>query len=154
MKTVITYGTYDLLHHGHIRILRRLKGLGERLVVGLSTDQFNEQKGKKTVFRYEHRAEILESIVYVDKVFPEVCWDQKRDDILREYASIFAMGDDWAGRFDDLQDIVEVIYLPRTLDVSTTDLKAVLSNFDKETAFLLRNSLEQALESVNKIIKA
>src|SRR5690606_20365077 len=102
VTTVITYGTFDLFHIGHVNLLRRLRALGDRLVVGCSTDEFNALKGKKTVMPYEHRAQILAALRYVDAVFPEANWEQKRDDILRERADIFAMGEDWAGRFDDL----------------------------------------------------
>ena len=105
MKTVITYGTFDLFHVGHVRLLKRLADLGDRLIVGCSTDDFNAMKGKKTAMPYEQRVELLRACRYVDDVFPEQKWEQKRDDIERTGANIFAMGDDWAGRFDDLIDI-------------------------------------------------
>ncbi|QDC38072.1 adenylyltransferase/cytidyltransferase family protein [Sphingobium fuliginis] len=123
MSTVLTYGTFDLFHFGHVRLLRRLAGLGTKLVVGCSTDEFNMIKGKKVVVPYAQRREILLSCRYVSDVFPENTWEQKRDDIIREKADIFGMGHDWTGKFDDLSDIVEVVYLPRTEGVSTTELK-------------------------------
>ncbi len=130
MKTVISYGTFDLFHLGHVRLLRRLAALGDRLVIGCSTDEFNVSKGKQSVMSYAQRVEILESCRFVDRVFPENTWDQKRDDILREGAHIFGMGSDWEGKFDSLSDIVEVVYLPRTDGVSTTQLRElVLQNY-------------------------
>lgn len=142
MKTVITYGTFDLFHVGHVRLLQRLRAHGDRLVVGLSSDSFNQIKGKKTVMPYQHRAEILESCRYVDKVFPETCWEQKREDIIREGASMFAMGDDWAGKFDDLSDLCEVMYLPRTKDISTTEIKGLLSLISQDKLGELRDVID------------
>lgn len=127
LKTVITYGTFDLFHVGHVRLLRRLKCMGDRLVVGLSSDEFNKVKGKEVVFPFEHRKEILESIVYVDHVFPENEWEQKRRDVIRYSADVLAMGDDWEGKFDHFSDVVEVVYLKRTKDISTTDVKILAS---------------------------
>lgn len=139
MKTVITYGTFDLFHVGHVRLLKRLRQLGDRLVVGLSTDAFNELKGKSCVFPYEHRKEILLATQYVDDVFPEDNWEQKRHDIIREEAAIFAMGDDWAGKFDDLENICQVVYLPRTPDTSTTEIKQVFVKLKEERLHEVRN---------------
>ncbi|MEE7459669.1 glycerol-3-phosphate cytidylyltransferase [Methylorubrum populi] len=141
-KTVLTYGTFDLFHVGHVRLLRRLRQMGDRLIVGLSSEEFNSIKGKKTVIPYEFRKEILESCRYIDKVFPEHNWDQKRDDIARERADIFAMGDDWAGKFDNLSDICEVVYLPRTSDVSTTELKKYISSVNQEKLGAIRNMVD------------
>lgn len=152
MKTVITYGTFDLLHHGHIRLLRRLRNLGDRLVVGLSTDEFNLDKGKKTIIPYKYRKEIIESIKFVDNVFPEKSWIQKREDRLREKAHIFAMGDDWSGKFSDLEDIVKVIYLPRTDNVSTSEIKATVKTCEIEQIHQLKLMLAQAEEIVNKLL--
>jgi len=138
MKTVITYGTFDLFHVGHVRLLKRLRALGDRLIVGCSTDNFNELKGKRTAMPYEQRVELLLACRYVDEVFAEESWDQKRDDIRHRKADIFAMGDDWAGRFDDLIDICEVIYLPRTSGISSTDLKKAISgHLDNEFRSIL-----------------
>lgn len=151
MKTVVTYGTFDLFHVGHLRLLKRLRSLGDRLVVGLSTDEFNRLKGKETVVPYEQRREILMGVRYVDNVFPEDCWEQKAEDIRREKADIFAMGDDWAGKFDFLSDIVQVVYLPRTPDVSTTALKQVLSSRQAERIASVRHSLEHTMSLVDEL---
>ncbi|SLN28709.1 adenylyltransferase/cytidyltransferase family protein [Pseudooctadecabacter jejudonensis] len=122
-RTVITYGTFDLFHAGHVRLLERLAKLGERLVVGLSTDEFNALKDKKAVCSYEDRKEVLEACSFVDLVIPEETWDQKRSDVIEHKADLFAMGDDWTGKFDDLKDLCDVTYLPRTENISTTDLR-------------------------------
>lgn len=123
MKTVITYGTFDILHIGHINLLRRARELGDRLVVGLSSDEFNRGKHKSSLLNYENRKVVLESIRYVDEVFPEHTWEQKVDDMHRYGASIFVMGDDWRGKFDFLSAHCEVVYLPRTESISTTEIK-------------------------------
>lgn len=123
MKTVLTYGTFDLFHLGHVRLLRRLADMGDRLVVACSTDEFNALKGKRCIMPYAHRVEILLACRYVDKVIPEENWEQKRDDVIREKADIFGIGDDWRGKFDFLSDLTEVVYLPRTENVSTTELR-------------------------------
>ena len=127
MKKIITYGTYDLLHYGHINLLRRAKALGDYLIVALSTDEFNwNEKHKKCYFSYEKRKSLLEAIRYVDLVIPEESWEQKRSDIKEFRIDTFVMGDDWEGRFDDLADICEVVYLPRTPEISTTQIKSDL----------------------------
>ncbi len=127
MKRVITYGTFDLLHYGHINLLRRAKGLGDYLIVALSTDEFNrDAKGKKTYFSYEIRKNLLESIRYVDLVIPEKNWEQKIADIQNYQVDVFVMGNDWAGKFDFLKDYCDVVYLERTPDISTTKIKAEL----------------------------
>lgn len=125
MTRVLTYGTFDLLHHGHVRLLRRAKALGDFLVVAVSTDEFNEGKGKKAYYDYETRKEIVEAIRYVDMVIPEYSWDQKIDDVKRYDIDIVVMGDDWADsdRFDYLKDYCQLVFLPRTEGVSTTDIK-------------------------------
>ncbi len=124
MKKVITYGTFDLLHYGHINLLRRAKELGDYLIVGLSTDEFNQIKGKKSYFNYEKRRLMLESIRYVDQVIPEECWEQKATDVHKLGIDIFVIGDDWKGKFDFLKDEgVEVVYLSRTPEISTTQIK-------------------------------
>jgi glycerol-3-phosphate cytidylyltransferase len=127
MKTVITYGTFDLLHYGHINLLRRAKQLGDFLIVGLSTDDFNSiQKKKVTYFSFSQRKLMLKSIRYVDLVIPEKCWEQKVDDIKKWHVDVFVMGDDWKGKFDNLKEYCEVIYLPRTPKISTTKIKTDL----------------------------
>ena len=128
MKRVITYGTFDLLHYGHINLLKRAKDLGDYLIVGLSTDEFNLQKDKISYFDYQQRKILLESIRYVDLVIPEISWEQKREDVKKYYADIFVIGDDWQGKFDFLKDEgVEVVYLPRTEEISTTQIKEDLN---------------------------
>jgi len=151
MKTVITYGTFDLFHVGHVRLLRRLRELGDRLVVGCSTDEFNSRKGKKSVMPYEQRVEILLACRYVDDVFPENEWEQKRDDILREKADIFAMGDDWLGKFDDLSDIVEVVYLPRTKDISTTEVRQLVEALHKDKVNQIRSAVSHLASLVDAL---
>ena len=151
MTTVITYGTFDLFHIGHVNLLRRLRELGDRLVVGCSTDEFNLLKGKQSAMPYDHRAGILRSIRYVDDVFPEDSWEQKREDIVREGARIFAMGDDWVGKFDDLGDICEVVYLPRTRDVSTTEIRQLLLTLQEERVLELRRALEHSLSLIRAL---
>ena len=126
MKRGMTYGTFDLLHYGHINILKRSKSLGDYLIVGLSSDEFNELKGKKSVMSYEERKEILESIRYVDKVIKESNWEQKVDDIIKYNIDVFVIGDDWEGKFDFLKEYCEVVYLPRTKSISTTLLKEII----------------------------
>ena len=125
MKRVITYGTFDLLHYGHINLLRRARALGDYLIVALSTDEFNRvQKNKVCYFSYEERKLLLESIRYVDLVIPEENWDQKRTDVHLYQVDTFVMGDDWKGKFDFLKEEgCEVVYLPRTPEISTTQIK-------------------------------
>lgn len=123
MKTVLTYGTYDLFHVGHVRLLRRLRALGDRLVVAVSTDEFNALKGKSATYPFEQRAEIVAACRYVDEVIAERSWEQKPTDIGQTCASVLGMGDDWKGRFDHLSAHgVRVVYLPRTPVVSTSSL--------------------------------
>lgn len=129
MKKVITYGTFDLLHYGHIQLLRRAKERGDYLIVALSTDEFNwNSKQKKCYFPYEQRKMLLESIRYVDLVIPEENWDQKISDVKEFKVDTFVMGDDWEGKFDFLKDYCEVVYLPRTPEISTTQIKKDLGN--------------------------
>lgn len=124
MKRVITYGTFDLLHYGHINLLRRAKALGDYLIVALSTDEFNwNSKGKKCYFDYEKRKQLLEAIRYVDLVIPEENWEQKIQDVQLYKVDTFVMGDDWTGKFDFLKPYCEVCYLPRTPEISTTQIK-------------------------------
>ncbi|WP_057876905.1 glycerol-3-phosphate cytidylyltransferase [Liquorilactobacillus aquaticus] len=123
MKRVITYGTFDLLHKGHVRLLKRAAALGDHLTVGVSTDEFNAIKGKKAYTSYEDRKYILEAIKYVDDVIPEENWDQKINDVIKYNIDLFVMGDDWKGKFDFLEDYCQVVYLPRTEGISTTKIK-------------------------------
>ena len=139
-KIVITYGTFDLFHVGHVRLLK--------------SDEFNAMKGKKSFFSYEERKEILLSCKYVDDVFPENNWEQKRSDIIKYGASIFGIGDDWKGKFDELSDICEVIYLERTESVSTTDIKKELSKISSQECEQLEASLHAALNIIKTVKKA
>lgn len=123
MKRVITYGTFDLLHYGHINLLRRAKEHGDYLIVALSTDDFNTNKNKKCYFTYEKRKQLLEAIRYVDLVIPEESWEQKISDVKEFRVDTFVMGDDWEGKFDFLKEHCEVVYLPRTPEISTSQIK-------------------------------
>ncbi|MDD4624465.1 MAG: glycerol-3-phosphate cytidylyltransferase [Bacilli bacterium] len=133
MKKIITYGTFDLFHVGHVNILKRAKELGDYLVVGLSTDEFNSLKGKQSYYPYSERKLILEAIKYVDEVIPEENWEQKVDDIKKHNIDVLVMGDDWEGsdRFNYLKEYVELIFLPRTENISTSKIKYELQN-DKD----------------------
>jgi len=126
MKRVITYGTFDVLHYGHINLLKRAKALGDYLIVGLSSDEFNKIKNKQSFYTYEQRKMILEACRYVDLVIPENNWEQKTKDVQELKADIFVMGDDWKGKFDFLKSYCEVVYLPRTPDVCSTETKKYL----------------------------
>ena len=123
MRRVITYGTFDLIHYGHINLLKRAKAQGDYLVVALSSDEFNAGKGKKSYFTYEERKAMLEAIRYVDMVIPEESWEQKVTDVEKYDIDVFVMGDDWEGKFDFLKDKCAVVYLPRTPEISTTKIK-------------------------------
>ena len=128
MKRILTYGTYDLLHYGHIRLLKRAKEFGDYLIVAISTEEFNAIKGKKAYHDYETRKEMLEAVRYVDLVIPENDWDQKRDDVQKYFVDTVVMGSDWAGheKFENLRDLCEVVYLDRTEGISTTKIKEEL----------------------------
>jgi len=128
-KVIITYGTFDMFHIGHLKLLKRLKKRGTKLIVAVSTDEFNKEKGKNVIIPYKQRAKIVKSIKYVDKVIPEKNWDQKVVDIKKYDVDIFAIGDDWEGKFDFLKEHCKVVYLKRTKDISTTKLKKSLTNF-------------------------
>lgn len=128
-KTIITYGTFDMFHIGHLNLLKNLSKMGDRIIVGVSTDEFNADKGKKCLIPYEQRAAIVQAIEFVDLVIPENSWEQKREDIKTYNVDIFAIGNDWEGKFDDLRDICEVVYLERTKNISTTELKKSLKGF-------------------------
>ena len=129
MKRILTYGTYDLLHYGHIRLLKRAKELGDYLIVAISTEEFNAVKGKKAYHSYETRKEMLEAIRYVDLVIPEKHWDQKRDDVINYHVDTVVMGSDWEGheKFENLKHLCEVVYLDRTEGISTTKIKEELN---------------------------
>lgn len=129
MRRVITYGTFDLIHYGHINLLERARRLGDYLIVGLSTNEFNSIKNKKCYFSYEERKRLLEAIRYVDLVIPEECWEQKASDIKLYQIDTFVIGDDWKGKFDELKSLCEVVYLDRTPEVSTTRIKSELKIF-------------------------
>lgn len=129
MRKVITYGTFDLLHYGHINLLQRAKALGDYLIVALSTDEFNwNSKQKKCYFSYEERKRMLEAIRFVDLVIPEENWEQKKSDVKEFKVDTFVMGDDWKGKFDFLSEDCEVVYLPRTPEISTTQIKKDLKD--------------------------
>ena len=129
MKKVITYGTFDLLHYGHINLLKRAKAQGDYLIVALSTDEFNwNRKQKRCYFSYEIRKQLLESIRYVDLVIPEECWEQKISDVKEFRVDTFVIGNDWEGKFDFLKDYCEVIYLERTPEISTSQIKKDLNS--------------------------
>lgn len=127
-KKIITYGTFDIFHVGHVRLLQRARSLGDYLIAAVSSDEFNSLKGKKSIFSFEDRKEILMSCKYVDLVIPENSWAQKRDDIKKYGVDTFVIGDDWKGKFDDLSDIVNVVYLSRTEDISTTQIREFIQD--------------------------
>jgi glycerol-3-phosphate cytidylyltransferase len=147
-KTVITYGTFDLFHIGHLKLLKRLSEMGDRLIVAVSSDDFNAKKGKKTIIPFNDRIEIVRSLKFVDVAIPEESWDQKIIDIKKYSVDTFAMGDDWKGKFDDLSSHCQVIYLPRTEGVSSTDIKRILSVLDQSHV----NDLKQALDLISSIV--
>lgn len=129
MRTILTYGTFDLLHIGHINLLRRARALGDKLIVAVSTDEFNlTEKNKVCVNSYADRKVILESLRFVDEVIPEECWEQKNTDVEKHGVDVFTMGDDWLGHFDFLKDKCEVVYLPRTANISTTEIKHTIAS--------------------------
>lgn len=151
-KVVLTYGTFDLFHIGHLNLLRNLRRLGSKLIVGVSTDEFNALKGKKTVVPYEQRAQIVAATRYVDLVIPEHAWDQKRRDIVEHGVVLFAMGDDWVGKFDDLSDLCEVLYLPRTKDVSTTELKQLVRKEMRDQSLEVLKATERLKQMVQELV--
>jgi glycerol-3-phosphate cytidylyltransferase len=147
-RILITYGTFDLFHVGHVRLLKRIKERGDKLIVAVSTDEFNETKGKKTIIPFDQRVEIIEAIKYVDKVIPENNWDQKKEDIKKYNIDEFVMGSDWEGKFDDLKEYCEVSYLPRTRDISSSALKKSLREISK----ISTTKLKDAIDSLNQIL--
>ncbi len=142
MRTVITYGTFDLFHVGHLSLLQRLAKLGDRLIVAVSTDEFNQSKGKRTVIPFHDRCEVVSALKCVDMVIPETCWEQKAPDIRRYGAAVLGMGDDWQGRFDDLGSLCDVVYLPRTPGISSTQIKQAIATFDAMRMSELKHTLE------------
>lgn len=144
---IITYGTFDMFHIGHLRLLERLSKMADEVIVAVSTDEFNELKGKKTLIPYEQRAEIVEAICYVDKVIPESSWEQKIDDVQKYGIDIFAIGEDWRGKFDFLKEYCEVVYLERTKNISTTELKKSLNSF----LSVSKKDLIQAFETLEML---
>ncbi len=148
-KTVITYGTFDMFHIGHLRLIKRLRDYGDRVIVGVSTDEFNKKKGKNSVIPYNQRAEIVQSIQGVDLVIAEDDWNQKRDDIINYNAHKLIMGDDWLGKFDELEDVCDVIYLSRTDGISSTEIKKVLGHLDIKLKEDI-NNLFLILESIKR----
>lgn len=147
-KTILTYGTFDLFHIGHLRLLERLRALGDRLIVGVSTDEFNTQKGKKTVVPFADRLEIVRGLRCVDLAFAEHSWAQKPEDISKHQVTVLGMGDDWQGKFDDLSTLCEVVYLPRTDGISSTDIRNSLKVLAPEHI----NELKQALDMMSSIV--
>lgn len=150
-KVVLTYGTFDLFHIGHLNLLQRLRALGDELIVAVSTDGFNEVKGKKTIIPFEDRLKIVSELKCVDRVIPEESWDQKVSDIKKYNVSIFGMGNDWVGRFDELKPYCEVVYLPRTDGISSTQLKKTLSAIDQIHVDDLKKALDLIASIVGKL---
>lgn len=148
-KIVMTYGTFDLFHIGHLNLLQRLRALGDELVVGVSTDAFNALKGKKTIVGFEDRIAIVRGLRCVDLAIPEENWEQKVEDIRQHGVSIFGMGSDWEGRFDDLKAHCEVVYLRRTEGISSTHLKKTLKVLDNSHV----HELKQALDLISSIVE-
>lgn len=147
-KIVITYGTFDLFHIGHLNLLKRLRELGDYLIVAVSTDEFNEKKEKQTIVPFEDRIEIVRNVKCVDLAIPEENWEQKSDDIKKYGASVFGMGHDWEGKFDELKSHCEVVYLPRTPNISSTDMKKILKVLDRSHV----TELKQALDLISSIV--
>ena len=139
IKRVITYGTFDMFHIGHLNLLKRAKDLGDELYVAVSSDEFNKIKGKDVVIPYYQRASIVESIKYVTKVITEENWDQKVTDIQKNNIDVLVMGDDWRGKFDFLEEYCEVVYLPRTQDISSAHLKKSLKSLAELLQQMVRN---------------
>jgi glycerol-3-phosphate cytidylyltransferase len=141
MTTVLTYGTFDLFHIGHLNLINRLADMGDRLIIAVSTDEFNAGKGKTSVVSYEDRARIIGSIKGVDLVIPETSWEQKATDIKEHDVDVFAIGEDWAGKFDELKELCEVVYLPRTDGISSTEIKQMLRVLDPQHITEMQDAL-------------
>jgi glycerol-3-phosphate cytidylyltransferase len=148
---VLTYGTFDLFHIGHLRLLERLRGLGDHLTVAVSTDEFNAPKGKSSIIPYADRAALVAACRFVDEVIPEEHWEQKRQDIVRLDIDVFGMGGDWEGRFDELGEVCKVVYLPRTDGISSTALKDRLKVFDNASLESLKAAIETAQNVLSRL---
>lgn len=151
-RVILTYGTFDMFHIGHLNLLKKLKGLGDYLIVGVSTDEFNEGKGKKTIIPFSDRAEIVKNVKHVDMVIPECTWNQKVEDIIKYSVNVFGIGDDWKGKFDHLSELCEVVYLPRTKNISSTQLKNTIKYLDKKHVHDLKNALDGISAIVDRMI--
>lgn len=149
MKVVLTYGTFDVFHVGHLRVLERLKGLGDHLIVGVSTDEFNAEKNKKSLLSYEDRAAVVSAIRCVDQVIPENHWDQKIEDVKKYKVDVFGMGDDWEGKFDFLKPYCEVVYLKRTMGISSTKVRNIVQNLSLDHI----KKIEESAREVANILK-
>lgn len=149
MTTVLTYGTFDLFHIGHLNLIQRLAELGDRLIIAVSTDEFNAIKGKTSVVSYADRAKIVNSIKGVDLVIPETSWDQKITDIKEHDVDVFAIGDDWTGKFDELKDLCEVVYLSRTDGISSTEIKQMLRVLDPTHI----TEMQEALSVMSRLLE-
>lgn len=147
-KVIITYGTFDLFHIGHLNLLKRLKELGDYLIVAVSTDEFNASKGKQTIVPFSDRIEIVKNIKHVDLAIPESSWSQKVSDCEKYGVSVFGMGHDWEGKFDELKECCEVVYLPRTDGVSSTEMKRLLQVLDRSHI----EDLKHALDLISSIV--
>ncbi len=149
MTTVLTYGTFDLFHIGHLNLINRLRELGDRVVIAVSTDEFNAGKGKTSVVSYEDRARIIGSIKGVDLVIPETSWEQKVSDIKTYDVDVFAIGDDWAGKFDELEQLCQVVYLSRTDGISSTEIKQMLRVLDPTHI----TEMQEALSVMSRLLE-
>lgn len=148
-KVIITYGTFDLFHVGHLKLLNRLRAMGDSLIVGVSTDEFNLEKGKKSIIRFNDRFDIVSNLKCVSLAIPETCWEQKIDDIKKYDVSVFAMGSDWLGKFDFLRQYCEVVYVDRTKGISSTEIKRTLSILNKHHI----KDLKKALDIFSNVIE-
>jgi glycerol-3-phosphate cytidylyltransferase len=148
-RVVLTYGTFDLFHIGHLHLLRRAKTLGDRLIVGVSTDEFNLQKGKQSIISFAERSEIVRSVRYVDQVIAESSWEQKPSDVQKYGVDTLVMGEDWKGKFDFLNPICRVVYLPRTEGICSTNLKVLVNSFGNSHI----QELKKALDVVSSLLK-
>lgn len=151
-KIALTYGTFDLFHYGHLRLFQRIKEFSDYLIVGVSTDEFNQIKGKKTIIPFENRIEIVRNIKYVDEVIAEERWEQKINDIQKFKVDYLVMGDDWKGKFDELQEYCEVIYLPRTDGISSSTIRNSLYEIKKLNIKSINSALEILQQIRNQLI--